>query len=248
MSSRHRMRGTVGMAFGALLAPPLISLLASPLASADPVSAAAVGTGDVTYTFGPDTLTIDPATGGFDNFVEVSNFSFDVSMPVDGTFGVVATGSGGADHNQPFQVGVQDTDGVLSHEFTTNPVDFINPDWGLGELQGVSTDSASAVPAGSEVVTLGPYSIDGYTETLSYNSTTDAVDSYLTGTSHSVPFDLDFYAGPPGSDSFEVLLTDPSLFQLGVDDVDGSISYIDSFTPADFLPTDPGLADLLGII
>lgn len=47
-----------------------------------------------------------------------------------------------------------------------------------------------------------------------------------------------------GSDSFEVLLTDPGVVQFGVYDVDGSISYIDNFFGVDFIPADPGLADL----
>jgi hypothetical protein len=244
MITSHRM---VGIALGALLATPLISLIGSPLASADPVTAAAVGPGDLTYTFGPDTLTIDPATGGFDNFIQLSNFDFDVSMPVDGTFGAVATGT---NTHQPFQVGVQDTDGVLSHEFTTNTALFINPDWGLGELPGTSTDvtSAADVGTGGDVVTLGPYSFDGYTDTFSYNDTTDAVNNYLTGTDHSLAFELDLYSGPPGSDSSEALLTVPSLFQVGADDVDGTITPIYSFDPAEFTPPDPCLGELGGAV
>jgi hypothetical protein len=247
MNRNHRrLSGTAGIAFGALLAPPLIALLASPLANADPVAGASVGTGDLTYTFGPDTLTFDPTTGGFDNYIQVSNFDFDVSMPADGTFGAVATGT--STHG-PFQVGVQDVDGVLTHEFSTNPADFINPDWGLGELGGVSTDtvSAAANTGGGEVVTLGPFPIDGYTETLAYNSSTLALDNYLTGTFQGSAFDLDTFVGADGSNSFEVLLTDPGVFQVGVDDVDGSISYIDHFLGIDFIGTDPGLGDLLGI-
>jgi hypothetical protein len=71
------------------------------------------------------------------------------------------------------------------------------------------------------------------------------VDNYLTGTFDGTGFDLDTYFGPSGSDSFEVLLTDPGVLQLGIDDVDGSISYVDNFFGIDFIPTDPGLA-LLG--
>lgn len=101
---------------------------------------------------------------------------------------------------------------------------------------------ASADP---DVTTLGPYGIDGYDETLSFNDTTYAVDNYLTGTYDGIGFDLDTYFGPSGSDSFEVVLTDPGVLQLGVDDVDGSITYVDNFLGIDFIPTDPGLA-LLG--
>ena len=106
---------------------------------------------------------------------------------------------------------------------------------------------ASADPTAdvtSDVTTLGPYPIDGYTETFSYN-TSDAIDNYLTGTYSGSAFDLDTYFGPSGSDSFEVLLTDPGVLQLGVDDVGGSISYVDNFLGIDFIATDPGLA-LLG--
>jgi hypothetical protein len=106
----------------------------------------------------------------------------------------------------------------------------------------VGSPIASADP---DVTTLGPYDIDGYEETFGYNDTTLAVDNYLTGTYDGSAFDLDTYFGPSGSDSFEVLLTDPGVLQLGVDDVDGSISYIDNFLGIDFIPTDPGLA-LLG--
>jgi hypothetical protein len=98
--------------------------------------------------------------------------------------------------------------------------------------------------ADPDVTTLGPYDIDGYGETLSYDEA-GAVDSYLTGTYDGTGFDLDAYFDPSGSDSFDVLLTDPGVFQFGVDDVDGSISYIDNFLGVDFLPADPGLA-LLG--
>jgi hypothetical protein len=105
----------------------------------------------------------------------------------------------------------------------------------------LSSPLASADP---DVTTLGPYDIDGYEDTLAYN-TTYAVDNYLTGTFDGTGFDLDTYFGPSGSDSFEVVLTDPGVLQLGIDDVDGSISYVDNFLGIDFIPTDPGLA-LLG--
>lgn len=137
MTSNHRRRGgIVGMAFGALLAPPLISLLASPLASAD--------TTDVTGTSG-----------------DITTY----------TFGTV-------------------------------------PD----------------------------------TDTLSFNDTTFAFDNFHAMTS----YDVDFYSDGLGSHTHEVLLTDPGVFQLGVDDIDGVRTFIDSFTPADFINSDIGLADLGG--
>jgi hypothetical protein len=236
MSSNNLGRTAIfGLAFSALLAPPLISLVASPLASADPVTATAVGTGDLTYTLGPDTLTIDPATGGWDSYVQLSNFNFDVSMPADGTYGAVATGTVG---HQPFQVGVQDTDGVLSSEFTTHPVDFINPDWGLGVLEGESSnDASSADVIGGDIVTytLGP-------DTLSINTATDGFDSYIA----TSKFDLD--VGAPQSDIHEILFTDPGVIQLGVDDDAGQLSYIFSLNPAEFAPPDPCITELGGAV
>lgn len=116
-----------------------------------------------------------------------------------------------------------------------------------GALLAASLISLLASPVANAdpgVTTLGPYDIGGYDETLSYN-TAYAVDSYVTGTYDGTGFDLDAYFGPPGSDSFDVLLTDPGIFQFGVDDVGGSLSYIDNFLGIDFIPTDPGLA-LLG--
>jgi hypothetical protein len=99
--------------------------------------------------------------------------------------------------------------------------------------------------ADGEVITFGPYPYDGYTDMFSINDSTYAFDNYLTGTLDGSAFDLDTYFGPTGSDSFEVLLTDPGVFQVGADDVGGSISYVDNFLGIDFIPTDPGLA-LLG--
>jgi len=116
-----------------------------------------------------------------------------------------------------------------------------------GALLGAPLISLLASPianADPDVTTLGPYDIGGYDETLSFNDTS-AVDSYVTGTYDGTGFDLDAYFAPPGSDSFEAVLTDPGYFQFGVDDVDGFISYIDNFLGIDFIPTDPGLA-LLG--
>jgi hypothetical protein len=80
---------------------------------------------------------------------------------------------------------------------------------------------------------------------LAFNDSTLAFDNYLTGTVDGSVFNLDTYFGAPGSGSFEVLLTDPGVFQLGVDDVDGSVRLIDNFLGIDFIPTDPGVA-LLG--
>jgi hypothetical protein len=104
-----------------------------------------------------------------------------------------------------------------------------------------TTDAASA----DQIVTLGPTSFDGFTDTFAFNDSTFAFDNYLIGTVDGSVFNLDTFFGAPGSNSFEVLLTDPGVFQLGAVDVDGSVRIIDNFVGVDFLPPDPGLA-LLG--
>lgn len=119
-----------------------------------------------------------------------------------------------------------------------------------GALLSASLISLLASPPASadpDITTLGPYDIDGYDETLSYTTSPLAFDSYVTGTYDGTGYDLDAYFGPSGSDSFEVVLTDPGVFQLGVDDVDGSISYIDNFLGIDFVNPDTGLLDLAGL-
>lgn len=104
---------------------------------------------------------------------------------------------------------------------------------------------ASADPSGANVVipdpisTYGPYTFDGYTETFSLNATTGDFDNYLTGALGGFNLDLDIYS--PAANTYDVLLTDPGLFQFGVDDVGGVLSYTDSFVPADFVTPDIGL-------
>jgi hypothetical protein len=108
-----------------------------------------------------------------------------------------------------------------------------------------SADPTTAALGTDQIVTLGPTSFDGFTDTLAFNDSTFAFDNYLIGTVDGSVFNLDTFLGAPGSNSFEVLLTDPGVFQLGAVDVDGSVRVIDNFLGVDFLPTDPGLA-LLG--
>ena len=109
-----------------------------------------------------------------------------------------------------------------------------------------SADPAADVAAAAgQIVTIGPIPFDGFTDTLAFNDSTFAFDNYLIGTVDGSVFNLDTFVGPSGSGSFEVLLTDPGLFQLGVFDVDGSVRFIDNFIGVDFIPADPGLA-LLG--
>jgi hypothetical protein len=91
----------------------------------------------------------------------------------------------------------------------------------------------------SDVVTYGPFSFDGYTDTFSINTTTDAVDNL---TAYQT-YDIDLYYGP-GTDNYGIIVTEPGVFQLGVDDIGGSVGLVDSFTPP--FDVDPGLADIGG--
>src|ERR1700727_1162348 len=68
----------------------------------------------------------------------------------------------------------------------------------------------------------------------------DATDGSLDAT----PVDLDIFSGGPGSDTSEILFTVPSLFQVGIDDVDGVITPISSFGPFDAISRDIGLVDV----
>jgi hypothetical protein len=72
-----------------------------------------------------------------------------------------------------------------------------------------------------------------------------AFDNYLVGSLNSTTFDLDIFSGGPGSDTSEILFTVPSLFQVGIDDVGGVITPIDSFAPVDVFAPDIGLLDLV---
>lgn len=133
------------MAFGALLAPPLISLLGSPLASADTTDLVGPGGDITTYTFGTapdtDTLSLNDTTFAFDNFHVLPNY--DIDFYFDGlgshTHEVLLTDPG------VFQLGVDDVDGVRTFIDSFTPADFINPDIGLVDLGGgVSADLAGA--------------------------------------------------------------------------------------------------------
>ena len=143
MSRNHRRMG--GMAIGALLGPPLISLLASPLASADPTTDAAGGGGDITtYHLGPDdTLSINTTTHGFNNYFDGSHLNVDISNdgPGSGTLGVPNYLDIVTDPNH-FQLVKGAEDGALIHDFDTHPGTFINPDQGLIDIGGggVSSD------------------------------------------------------------------------------------------------------------
>jgi len=115
----------------------------------------------------------------------------------------------------------------------------------------LASPAASADPADpaivvTDITTYGPYTIDGFTDTLSVNPTTDLFDNYLTGAFDGFNLDLDVYS--PATGDYDVLLTDPGLFQFGVDDTAGVFSFpIESFTPADFVDPDIGLSAIGGL-
>jgi hypothetical protein len=135
-----------------------------------------------------------------------------------------------------FQGGFDDVDGTSTPFYSFNPFDFVSPDAGLVTLGGA--------PSTEGIVTIGPFAIDGSTDTLSLDSA-GAFDNYLVGSLGSLTYDLDIFSGAPGSDTSEILFTVPSLFQVGLDDVGGVITPIDSFAPFDAINPDIGLLDLV---
>ena len=235
MSRTHRrMTSVVGVAFGALLASPLIALCTGSVASAD--------TTDDLVTIGPfaiggynDTFTYDSSSLAFDNY---TTGSLD-SIPFDLDVYEGPTGSNSAEYvfTIPllFQGGFNDVDGTSTPFYSVNPFDFVSPDAGLVTLGGA--------PSTEGIVTIGPLAVDGYTDTLSLDAAA-AFDNYLVGSLGSLTFDLDIFSGGPGSDTSEILFTVPSLFQVGLDDVDGVITPLSSFGAVDAINPDIGLVDL----
>jgi hypothetical protein len=234
MSRTHRrMTSVVGVAFGALLASPLIALCAGSVASAT----------DDLVTIGPfaiggynDTFTYDSSGLAFDNYTTGSLGS----SPFDLDVYQGPMGSNSAEYvfTIPllFQGGFDDVDGTSTPFYSFNPFDFVSPDAGLVVLGG-----AGAPVAG--IVTLGPLAVDGYTDTLSLDAGA-AFDNYLVGSLGALTYDLDIFSAGPGSDTSEILFTVPSLFQVGIDDVDGVITPLSSFAPFDAINPDIGLVDL----
>ena len=234
--SQRGMTGAVGIGLGALLASAAIALLTAPVASADAT--------DDLVTIGPytvdgytDTFTYDSDTHAFDNYLigSYDSYPYDVDL---------YSGSPGSDTSEVlftipllFQGGFDDVDGTITPLYSFDAADFVSPDIGLVDLGG-------AVGTGEGVVTVGPFTLDGYTDTFSYDTDTSGLDNYLTGSLNSLSYDLDVYSAGPGSDTSEALFTVPSLFQFGIDDVDGTITPLYSFDPADFLSPDIGLIDL----
>lgn len=106
---------------------------------------------------------------------------------------------------------------------------------------------AGSVASADDLSSICPIAIAGYTEALTYDTTTGGFDNYLVGSYDGYPYDLDVYFDPSGSGNSEVLLTVPFLFQGGFADTDGTITPIASvFDPADFVNPDIGLIDLGG--
>jgi hypothetical protein len=226
------MTSVVGVAFGALLTSPLIALCTGSAARADDL-----------VTLGPyaiggynDTLTYDSSSLAFDNYTTGSLGS----TPFDLDVYEGPTGSNSAEYvfTIPllFQGGFDDVGGTSTPFYSFNPFDFVSPDAGLVTLGGA--------PSTEGIVTIGPFAIDGSTDTLSLDSA-GAFDNYLVGSLGSTTFDLDVYSAGPGSDTSEVLVTIPSLLQVGIDDVGGVITPIDSFAPVDAFAPDIGLLDLV---
>ena len=237
MTEHHRM-GAV--AIGALLAPPLISLWASPLASADPTTDVAVGPGDVTHTFGPDTLTINPTDHAFDNYISTSHVDVDLYNP-DGltskTYDIVITDPG------KIQLTLGDNDGTITHEIVTNPADITSPDPGVTAIGGAVSGAAAAASTDVSTVTdvqhvLGP-------DTLTVNPSDYAFDNSIS----TSKFDVDLY-NPDGltSKSYDVILTDPGKAQLDITDTGGTFTHEIITNPADFLNPDAGLSAIGGTL
>jgi hypothetical protein len=233
------MAGAVGIALGALLASPAIALLAGPVASADTADDLA-SIGPVTIDGYTEALTYDTGTGAFDNFLVGSydSYPYDLDVYFD------PSGSNNAEVLLTipflFQGGFEEVDGTLTPIFSVDPIDFVSPDIGLVDLGG-------AVAPGEGVVTFGPFLLGGATDLFSVNSDTLAFDNYLVGAYNALPFDLDFFTGAPGSDTAELLVTIPSLFQFGFDDVAGTITPLFSIDPTDFISADIGLSAIGGL-
>ena len=108
------------------------------------------------------------------------------------------------------------------------------------------TGSVASADTTDDLVTIGPFAIGGYHDTFTYDSSSLAFDNYTTGSLDSIPFGLDVYQGPTGSNSAEYVFTIPLLFQGGLDDVDGTSTPFYSFNPFDFVSPDAGLVTLGG--
>jgi hypothetical protein len=227
-------RRTTEIAVGALLAAPVLAMFTGSVASADPGDDL-VGIGPFAIGGYTDTLTYDSSNLAFDNYLTGSLGS----TPFDLDVYQGPTGSNSAEYvfTIPllFQGGIDDVDGTSTPFYSFNAFDFVSPDAGLVTLGGA--------PSTEGIVTIGPFAIDGSTDTLSIDSA-GAFDNYLVGSLGPTTFDLDVYSAGPGSDTSEILFTVPSVLQVGIDDVGGVITPIDSFAAVDAFAPDIGLLDL----
>jgi hypothetical protein len=131
MSNNHRR---IGLALAALLAPPLLGLLASPLASADP--------DDVTsFTFGGDTLSFNDITLAIDNLYSASGLDLDVFYGSTSNYGLLLTDPGIA------QLGYEDVGSGITYIDNFPPTDFIGVDPGLADIAGGGSVGADALAA-----------------------------------------------------------------------------------------------------
>lgn len=230
-------RRIAAAAVGTLIASPALALLTGSIAHADSGDLASIG--PVTVDGYTDTLAYDTANGAFDNYLVGSydGYPYDLDVYVN------PSGSGDSEVllTVPllFQGGFTDVDGTITPiSSVLDPAAFVNSDIGLIDLGGTPDPAAG-------VISLGPFDVGGYQDTFSINSATFAIDNYATGLANGLPFDVDFFTGAPGSGSFEVLLSVPALFQVGLDDVAGAITPI--YSLGTVLDPDPGLSAIAGL-
>jgi hypothetical protein len=219
-------RRIAAVAVGTLIASPALALLTGSVASAD---------SDLS-SIGP--IAIDGYTESLDNYLAapVGGYPSDLDIYFD----PAGSGNGEVLLTIPFlfQGGFTDVDGTISPISSVNPADFVNSDIGLIDLGGTPDPALG-------VISFGPFDVGGYDDTLSINSANFAIDNYVTGVSNSLPFDVDFFTGAPGSDTSEFLVTVPLLFQVGLDDVGGAITPI--FDLGSVLDPDVGLSAIAGL-
>jgi hypothetical protein len=230
-----RNRRVAALAVGALIASPALALLAASAASADDLSSI----GPIAIGGYTEALTYDTTTGEFDNYLVGSydGYPYDLDVYFD------PSGAGNSEvlFTIPFlfQGGFDDVGGTITPlQSVFNPADFVNPDIGLIDLGGTPDPALG-------VVSFGPFLLGVGSDTLSINSDTFALDNFFAGTSSGLPFDVDFASGAPGSGSAEFLLTVPSLFQVGFEDVAGAITPLFSLGSA-YVP-DLGLSFIGGL-
>jgi hypothetical protein len=229
-------RRIAAVAVGTLIALPALALLTGSVANADSSDLASIG--PVTIDGYTESLTYNTVTGAFDNYLAapVGGYPYDLDIYFD----PAGSGNGEVLLTVPFlfQGGFEDIDGAITPFGSFNPADFVNTDIGLIELGGTPDPALG-------VVSFGPFDLGGYEDTFSINSASFAIDNYLTGVSNSLPFDVDFFTGAPGSDTSEFLLTVPLLFQVGLEDVHGAITPI--FEIGTVLDPDLGLSAIAGL-